>query len=193
MLVPPLGTHYSKQWSEEDARLLAMFEEIPTAASLDRQNVEYVEMDGTVFEGDIQLGKLSQRLLAALCRESLVPDIKHNLADDDDTFPAVAPLLRTKADLNTLEDRIRKELCFIGLLEDEETMEVDPVLHDDDDEITLELKRVQEELAQQIAINQARKDVLYRLAEAYMAWQEYNALLDEINKAIEQAYIKRYV
>jgi hypothetical protein len=66
-MIPPLGKHYSIQWAEENARLLNMFEVRNVNPS--SFNREYFEINDTVYEGDVLLGTLSQRILATLVRE----------------------------------------------------------------------------------------------------------------------------
>jgi len=61
------------------------------------------------------------------------------------------------------------------------------------DEVSTELRSLQMELREVIATNKFRKARLLQVARAHMARQEYNQVLDDINKAIEQAYSKRFV
>ncbi|KAJ3268960.1 Transcriptional regulator [Terramyces sp. JEL0728] len=182
-MLPPTGKNYTLQWQDEDERLLALFEEGVPNPSL-ASNREYVEMEDTVYEGDIHVGTLSEKLMCSLVREGIVPD----KMDDDEEMNAIVksvPRPRTKTDLFLFEERLRAELKHIGLIQDEE-------IHKDDNEITALLQRTQTHLKEQISVNSSRKKRLLEIAKQYMGYQEYNTFLDDINKNVEQAYIRRF-
>lgn len=183
-MIPPTGKSYVQQWQEEDERLLALFEEGVPNPSL-ATNREYVEMEDTVYEGDIHMGSLSEKLICSLVREGIVPD---KLDDDDElnTIIKNVPRPRTKTDLFLFEERLRAELKHIGLIQEEESPK-------DDNEITSLLLRTQAQLKEQISINSSRKKRLLEIAKQFMGYQEYNTFLDDINKNVEQAYIRRFV
>ncbi|KAJ3316971.1 Transcriptional regulator, partial [Boothiomyces sp. JEL0866] len=172
-MIPPAGKSYVLQWQEEDERLLALFEEGVPNPSL-ATNREYVEMEDTVYEGDIHMGALSEKLMCSLVREGIVPD---KLDDDEEmnTIIKSVPRPRTKTDLFLFEERLRAELKHIGLIHEEETPK-------DDNEITAMLLRTQAQLKEQISINSSRKKRLLEIAKQFMGYQEYNTFLDDINK-----------
>eukprot|EP00842_Homolaphlyctis_polyrhiza_P000950 jgi/Hompol1/1856/HPOL_004880-RA len=244
-LVPPLGRHYTEQWAQEDERIYAMLQEGATNPAA-MANREYIEMDDIVFESDMQLGPLSERILSALFQEGVVPDLK--LEDDDEASgvaaaappidgtsgvtirPATAtssqsagafagsssnPALpstsassantsasttaaakpRTRADLSVLEERLRIELEYLGLLSEVDTKPPAPsgsARDGDNDEILTELLQRQNELRTLAVTNMQRKQRVHEVAERWMGWQEYNSLLDEINKNLEQSFSKRF-
>lgn len=136
-----------------------------------------------MYEGDIELGNFSERLLGALVREGIVP----NQTEDEEETTANKFIVRsrTKTDLSLGEERLKAELIHIGLIPNEEPQP--------ENEITSLLLKTQNELRDQIAINSSRKRKLLKIAEEYMGYQEYNCFLDDINKSVEQAYIKRFV
>ncbi|KAI8895072.1 histone acetyltransferases subunit 3-domain-containing protein [Globomyces pollinis-pini] len=183
-MIPPLGKPYLKQWEEEDIRLSQLLEE---GAPLPPNGVnrEYIELDDTVFEGDIHIGTLSQRLLASFIREGVVPD--QTIEEEDPTLASkFVNRYRTKAELSLFEERLKLELKHIGLIPPDSHHETDQ------NEITSQLLKHQEELRNQIRINSKRKSKLLTIAQEHMAYQEYNALLDDVNKNIESVYTKRF-
>jgi hypothetical protein len=185
-MVPPFGKNYVQQWADEEQRIVNLYNDGVTNPSV-AVNREYAEVEDTVYEGDLHLGTLSERLLAAFIREGVVPD---QTDDEDDPLTSVAGRIhvrsRSKTDLSLMEERVRAELVHTGLItEDSESRE--------ENEITAQLLQTQELLREQIKINSSRKKTLLKIAEEYMAYQEYNALLDDLNKQITQAYTKRFV
>lgn len=60
-----------------------------------------------------------------------------------------------------------------------------------DDEITRELVQIQAELREQARINNERKSKLFSVAKKWMAYQEFNSILDEGDKLIDSVYTRR--
>lgn len=182
-MIPSIGPHYKEQWIEEDKRLAVLVKrdvQNPSTAS----NREYAEIDDTIHEGDLRIGPLSERLLSALVREGLVPD----QADEDEEpvmTTKIIPRIRNKTDLSLYEEKLQAELMHLGLVSKEETHQ--------DNEIINHLQLTQQKLREQIQVNARRKRLLLGVAEGFMGYQEYNALLDDVNKSIESAYIRRFV
>ena len=159
-------------------------------------NREYLEMDEIVYDGDIHIGSLTERLMGALVEEGIVPELRMEEDDDDASFGSASasskpapPQPRTKADVTLFEERLKAELYHIGLIDKEQA----PVSSNADDEIVIELRKKQHELRHAVEVNMQRKEKLLEISRRWMGWQEYNNLLDEINKNIEQAFLKRYV
>ncbi|KAG0141597.1 hypothetical protein CROQUDRAFT_281246 [Cronartium quercuum f. sp. fusiforme G11] len=93
-----------------------------------------------------------------------------------------------KLDSLELEQRIIKELRYIGVLGNEE--EVDWSLRADD-EISMALRSTQKALRQQVAINTRRKARLSGIVKARMAFQEYETVKEGLDRVIEQGWNKR--
>ncbi|RKO83436.1 histone acetyltransferases subunit 3-domain-containing protein [Blyttiomyces helicus] len=147
-----------------------------------------VDGDTVIALGDVAFGPLAERILSALIQDHVVPLI---LDEDDGGKAGVAappPGGRTAADMMDLDSRIRSDARHLGCL-DEEEGEAET---GEDDEVLRELLQKQEELREQVALNEARKKRLREVAQKWMGWQEYNAILDEINRNIETAYVKRF-
>lgn len=61
----------------------------------------------------------------------------------------------------------------------------------EDDEISAELRQLQSSLKQVTYRNTKRKQILLPLLERQLAWQEYSSILNDLDKQVDQAYIKR--
>lgn len=111
--------------------------------------------------------------------------------DDGTASPSATPFSKrcdnVKEELFDIEERIRRELQFIGLLESDDAQSTEK------DEIAMELRHVQNEYRSLIRINQRRKSIIYDAACELAAFQEFNLVLDELNRQVEQAYTKRFV
>lgn len=100
-------------------------------------------------------------------------------------------------DYPTFEERLKRELKYVGIYmnmpRDEGGNGDDPdwVTGREDDEISAELRELQNSLKQVTKRNQKRKTALVPLVERQLAWQEYSSILDDLDKQIDQAYIKR--
>jgi hypothetical protein len=179
-MIPQFGPHYRVQWEQEDLKLAHLVEDGVSNPAL-AINKEFFEFEESIFSGDIQLGPFSERLLGALIRESVVP----NTQDDEEMDASLKqPRLRSKMDLQVYEDRLKAELIHIGLI---------PRPEPENNEVLQALVKAQQELREQIQANSARKKRLLPIAEEYMAYQEYQTLLGDINKAVDSAYTKRFV
>lgn len=139
----------------------------------------------------------------------------------------------TRLEMVSLEDRIRAELTYLGLIEEEgdinkgisnevattaaasssttdkpkepaassttttataNTASIDTSSTSaPTDDISRELVKLQTQLRTRLDENTHRRERLAEIARYHMAWQEFNALLDEQNKLIEAAYAKRFV
>ena len=206
-MIPPLGKHYLLQWKEEDRRLLSLFNDGVTNPSV-ATNKEYAEVDDCVFEGDIHLGPLSDRLLASFIREGLVvpdqmndPSLNNAFGGDEDGPKGGSirnvPRIRSKTDISLFEERLKEELVHIGLLEGEEEGGIAGSMYGDtlegENDILRLLKSTQDLLRVQMDANYIKKRKILEITEEYMAYQEYNTLVDDINKTVDTAYTKRFV
>ncbi|CAB4255653.1 similar to Saccharomyces cerevisiae YDR176W NGG1 Transcriptional regulator involved in glucose repression of Gal4p-regulated genes [Maudiozyma barnettii] len=101
-------------------------------------------------------------------------------------------------DYPTLEERLKRELKYVGIYMNMPKDENNPNGSDpdwltgrEDDEISAELRELQSSLKQATANNQKRKETLIPLVDRQLAWLEYSSILDDLDKQVDQAYIKR--
>ncbi|CCH43433.1 Chromatin-remodeling complexes subunit NGG1 [Wickerhamomyces ciferrii] len=116
------------------------------------------------------------------------------------------------ADYNSLEDRLKRELKYIGIFmnlnsqngssnnnennnnnnnkDDDEDQEPD-WMNPQDDEVSTELRQLQNELKTVSRRNNKRKKELLPIIENQLAWQEYLSILDDLDKQVDSAYLKR--
>ncbi|SMN21058.1 similar to Saccharomyces cerevisiae YDR176W NGG1 Transcriptional regulator involved in glucose repression of Gal4p-regulated genes [Maudiozyma saulgeensis] len=101
-------------------------------------------------------------------------------------------------DYPTLEERLKRELKYVGIYMNMPKDENNPNGSDpnwltgrEDDEISAELRELQSSLKQATANNQKRKETLIPLVDKQLAWLEYSSILDDLDKQVDQAYIKR--
>ncbi|KAJ3184680.1 Transcriptional regulator [Geranomyces variabilis] len=106
-----------------------------------------------------------------------------------DESAAAAAAGAGEADTSDLEHRMRTELRYIGLIDDEE---IDPPSQIEPDEISADLAALQSRLRAQTSANRRRRRILLQIATKHMGFQEYNGVLDDINKNIAEAYMKRF-
>ncbi|KAI8807762.1 histone acetyltransferases subunit 3-domain-containing protein [Cladochytrium replicatum] len=204
-IVPKLGKHYSMQWNEEDsaaaASAAAAAASVATGVSgefADEQGGgDFGDEDGAIVrETEPYFGPLTERVIAAFVKEGVVGHFFDSGGDGDAgggsmLAAAVAKAkVRNKTEIAELEERVRIELAHVGLIENKEN-ENDEASHKED-EIWAELKAKQEELRERIGVNTARKTRLLGIAKTWMAVQEFNSVLEEQNKAIEAAYVRRF-
>ncbi|KAJ3203837.1 Transcriptional regulator [Entophlyctis luteolus] len=100
----------------------------------------------------------------------------------------VAPC-RTTTDVMMLDERLKNELRFLGIIGEDETDGKET----ENDEICKELRMLQSELREQVAENTKRKQIIKELASYHRGWEQYNGVLDAISKQIESDYLKRFV
>lgn len=101
-------------------------------------------------------------------------------------------------DYPTFEERLKRELKYVGIYMNLPKDENNPNSDDpdwitgrEDDEISAELRELQGTLKQVTKKNQKRKALLIPLVERQLAWQEYSSILEDLDKQIDQAYVKR--
>ncbi|CAI4058399.1 histone acetyltransferase NGG1 SKDI_04G3970 [Saccharomyces kudriavzevii IFO 1802] len=101
-------------------------------------------------------------------------------------------------DYPTFEERLKRELKYVGIYMNMPKDENNPNSADpdwiagrEDDEISAELRELQNSLKQVTKKNQKRKALLIPLVERQLAWQEYSSILEDLDKQIDQAYVKR--
>lgn len=101
-------------------------------------------------------------------------------------------------DYPTFEERLKRELKYVGIYmnlpkNENNSYGDDPdwLTGREDDEISAELRGLQSSLKAVTKRNQKRKEILKPLLERELAWEEYSSILDDLDKQIDQAYVKR--
>ncbi|GAA5898031.1 hypothetical protein JCM5296_001459 [Sporobolomyces johnsonii] len=189
-IIPPLGKPYLDRWEEEDS-------ETPVASSsswispleppiLPRLRPDNLTEDALGTE-NVFLGPLSERLMAALALEegagsAEVDEDEQGRGEEDGVVPPKLPM-----DAVDLEERIKRELRYIGLLPEEE---VDWSTREDD-EVSSALRACQRLLQQQVELNESRKSVLMSIVKDRMAYQDYETARDAQERVIEAGWQKR--
>lgn len=134
---------------------------------------------------------------------SLVDDIfsrePASKLDAQDTYKAIAE----NNDFYSMEERLKRELKYIGIFmnlpstsgEKPKKGNVvdseDWILNREDDEVCFELRALQQELKGAVVRNRRRKKALLPILKEYLAYQEYSTISEDLDKQVDQAYIKR--
>ncbi|CDK28365.1 unnamed protein product [Kuraishia capsulata CBS 1993] len=167
--------------------------------------------DETLETEDISCGPLASRLLSAILQEEdLNDDIKSDPDDEDQGEDSPGWKSTASApDYSSLEQRLKRELKYIGVyMNVEQTLRAkngaengslkkngefqeDWLNGREDDEICVELRKLQRELKTVTKRNQKRKESLIPIVEEQIAWQEYMSILEDLDKQVEQAYRRR--
>lgn len=180
--IPPLGKvgHTKAEWdSDSDSDSFRP----PSKNLRGHENLPPVNLTTR----SISCGDLTQRILAALIEEQILPSLPPWISDDDPLSPTIPPTYDySHSAMLSLEERIRLELRSLGLLDDDD-MEMDGR---EDDEISLELRRLQKQLKDQICINnEIRAKVSAKIVPVMN--QEETQKKDKIaNQTLEKAYLK---
>ncbi|KAJ1652987.1 Transcriptional regulator [Dispira simplex] len=168
-------------------------------------------LDEHLLNKDIGCGPLAERIVSAFIQDRLIDpaELSHNEEDgisgsDKEGKHAiltvtpqalvVEPVESPPATDNGpvevvgLEERLVRELRHIGVLGGED---VDWSTREDD-EICAILRHAQRLLRDQVEVNRNRKQRLLEVVRDHMAFQEYHQILEELDKQVEQSYVKRY-
>ncbi|KAH3687243.1 hypothetical protein WICPIJ_001774 [Wickerhamomyces pijperi] len=243
-LTPKLGPLYTKVWNEEEQQ-----ENYTT--TIKEPSVDQFKPKGSnekltedILESErFTLGPLLSRLLSAMVQESDFSNPissnsstsnmdNENDTDDKKTTTALSLLQQQQqpvripsvnVDFNTLEERLKSELKYIGLLntnpedengqvdyetaqgtdstingsvnpnaETQRTIDNEPKWTNvEDDEVSQELRSLQGNLKELNAKNNKRKRALIPVIETQLSWQEYLSILDDLDKQVDQVYLKR--
>ncbi|KAG4305957.1 hypothetical protein PORY_000867 [Pneumocystis oryctolagi] len=187
-MIPPLGIFSENGWASEDISSTVSSGFNPLS-SLPYGSPSQLT-DEHLFTEEISCGPLLERLLSAILKEENVSDDEQK-ADDNEKNPELyspgwkIPMI--KADYHTFEERLKKELRYIGILGNDDI----DWNNREDDEISSNLRSLQSQLRRQCAINSARKNKLSELIKDHLAYQEYSIILNDLNKQVEQAFLKR--
>ncbi|KAK9456151.1 histone acetyltransferases subunit 3-domain-containing protein [Dipodascopsis uninucleata] len=215
-LIPPLGPSYLDIWADEDGSTNGNSNSGNKVG--DKSNVhprgslEFLT-DETLETEEVSCGPLASRILSALLKdESDDANINgstggengsgaagsNGLGEDGTQQPVLSSssafaeqqgwrVSSVKADYQTLEDRLKREFRYVGILGEDE---VDWSSREDD-EICAELRRLQRRLKVVSNENAKRKKLLERVVMEQMAYQEYTQILEDLDKQVDQAYLKR--
>lgn len=120
--------------------------------------------------------------------------------DSGDAFKVISEV----NDYFSMEERLKRELKFIGIFmnlqNDDDDKPKKPgniidsddwIMNKEDDEICAELRELQEELKGAVVRNRKRKKFFVPILEEQLAYQEYCTILEDLDKQVDQAYIKR--
>ncbi|KAF6070452.1 Histone acetyltransferases subunit 3 family protein [Candida albicans] len=118
-------------------------------------------------------------------------------------------------DFQTIEERLKRELKYIGIFMNLPTTgESKPkakqangraakkisasiidndewIKNKEDDEVCAEIRKLQRELKEVTSRNRANRKKLIPLVEEHIAYQEYCAILEDLDKQVDSAYMKR--
>ncbi|KAI7833106.1 histone acetyltransferases subunit 3-domain-containing protein [Kickxella alabastrina] len=193
-VVPRLGKFYAQTWAEEETRFTAKHlldsdsrgrAPLPTTSFL---GADLVDSDLTLNLA--RLAPLTERIISALVAERLVQQLPENVGSSDSESDGEAGARQTplSGDATSLEDRLKRELRYIGILDDGD---VDWDARQDD-EVSATLRSLQRQLHDQVAVNMRRKERLLPVAREHIGFQEYTQVIDELDKQVEQSYLKRH-
>ncbi|PKI82908.1 Transcriptional regulator [Malassezia vespertilionis] len=215
---PDLGTPYRKVWGKEDAELLGELNTVDGSAQNDPAKARARALVGNaVHDDDVPLahallsdtnpacsftlrelgdrqmynrtawcGPLTERLASSI----LVTDDDSSLegAAYADTALVLEPPPDTHKTMAEVESQARQELEAVGLLEPGIRI---PWEEHADSSISSALRQAQELLQKQTRMNEQRKARLFRIAQDRMAFQDYQACLQAIDREIEANWTKR--
>lgn len=216
-ILPNLGKHYTERWEEEDSGLpvasTSQYASPLEPPPLTRTRPIHLNED-TLGSEHVFLGPLSERLVAAM--EFHEPGKEGDDDDSDDELSAKMEVgdgdaariaAHMSLDAVDLEDRIMRELRFIGVLPEEDVRRLltlfaamlNMLIIDtqvdwstrEDDEISSALRACQRELHHQTALNEARKVILTSIVKDRMAYQDYETTRDAQERIIEAGWNKR--
>ncbi|KAI9474620.1 histone acetyltransferases subunit 3-domain-containing protein, partial [Coemansia mojavensis] len=185
-VIPKLGKFYAYKWAEEESRMNSSAAGDSLAMSLDTT----------------QLAPLTERIISALVAERLIlNEGKAQSEAGDSNYDAFGIDYSVKEEeeielrqrmlnggIASFEERLKRELQYIGILDD------DDVDWDNrqDDEVCVTIRALQRQLREQKKINSMRKARLLPIAKEHIGYQEYTQVIDELDKQVEQCYIKRH-
>jgi len=173
MEIPEIGEHYASEWTETTLQTdNGSANKIKKEADAKINNISNSTME-------TYPSPLVQRLLDTLLDEKLIKQIPNMLEKIKNSDNAIKSSNGIKTEL-CLEQRLKKQLIAQGILEPEDLHKSFPP----EDEILMEIKRCQEELA---AVSKHNVSELNRLREAVakdLKKQEIKSQLDKVDKQI---------
>ncbi|KAI8318739.1 hypothetical protein GQ54DRAFT_299934 [Martensiomyces pterosporus] len=166
-------------------------------------------VDSDLSLNTARLAPLTERIISALVAEGLISngnghsaEVKHENgnsgvsmhsgtggSDDEGSDVDAEPRqLSSSGETIPLEERLKRELRYIGILDDDDVNWADR----EDDEVCVALRALQRQLHEQVELNKQRKQRLLPIAKEHIGYQEYTQVIDELDKQVEQSYLKRH-
>lgn len=197
-LFPELGVHYRKIWEKEDAELQSVLQAMegrapsqpPSRPAPAPEESPFVPLnttldtltDAQMYDTHTRGGPLMERLAASLMIDDAASE-PHTEApmDPSDT-------LDTHVSLVDIETQARHACESIGLLETGAPIHWE---EHGDSLIASTLRQAQAQLRQQSRANELRKARLFQIAQDRMAYQDYQACLQAVDREIEANWTKR--
>jgi transcriptional adapter 3 len=193
-----LGTHYEQAWREEDKNALG---EDTTRGFGGARGAPGDITEEAVEREDVSCGPLLSRLLAAYLPENESPLASPTAVAAPATprtfattlpgatpvpIPPTAPaagysIPTIKSDYQTLDERIRREMIYVGLLDPNTELDFDNRC---DDEVSARLRMLQKQLREQVEVNTKRKERIAEILREQMAYQEYVTILEDLDKQV---------
>ncbi|KAJ2365928.1 Transcriptional regulator [Coemansia sp. RSA 2611] len=220
-VIPKLGKFYAYAWAEEEvthfpdhmhsSKTRYLAKSLLGSDTSSKSRPSHSALAGNSVGSDMalntsRLAPLTERIVSALVAERLVLNggsrIKTengdsapnggNLdyrSDTEDGTTEIEPYqLSSNGETLSLEDRLKRELRYIGIIDD------DDVDWDgrEDDEVCVTIRALQRQLREQTKVNKLRKARLLPISKEHIGFQEYTQVIDELDKQVEQCYIKRH-
>ncbi|KAG0636769.1 histone acetyltransferases subunit 3-domain-containing protein [Tuber brumale] len=211
-IIPALGVPYTEAWAAEDNGFASPLASTsgPRNPNVPKGNPDNLTDDVLEKDDLLSCGPLLSRVIAAIIPEELNLDAligDGDASSSSQTQTNGEPTLQVatastmpestqpgwkvpvgKSDYHSLEERIQREMAYIGLLGP--NTEPDWKSREDDD-VSARLRMLQAQLREQAALNGARKARIAEILKEQLAYQEYATILDDLDKQVEQAYSKR--
>lgn len=206
-IIPALGIPYAEAWAAEENGFASPLASTngPRNPNAPKGNPDNLTDDVLEKDDVLSCGPLLSRVIAAIIPEELNPDASVGDGDASSSSQAQAngestPQVVTastmpestqpgwkvpvgKSDYQTLEERIQREMAYIGLLGP--NTEPDWKSREDDD-VSARLRMLQAQLREQAALNGARKARIAEILKEQLAYQEYATILDDLDKQVNK-------
>ncbi|WBW71075.1 SAGA complex subunit Ngg1/Ada3 [Schizosaccharomyces osmophilus] len=206
---PPLGERFPEIPQEDDISNLCSASIYQSLKTMPHGSIELLQEIDTAGE-DISCGPLTERLIASLLPDDVSNQNKMNpmvngndhANDSHVKKEGLEDIENEKEELNGMnnelsilcesdfsfyEERLRNRLRSFGVIYDDDidwTKRQDDQISETLRSLQFRLKKVEEE-------NQQRKQKIIEILPEEMAFQEFSAVLDDLDKQIENAYMKR--
>ncbi|GMK57914.1 hypothetical protein CspeluHIS016_0407480 [Cutaneotrichosporon spelunceum] len=184
--IPPRGRHFTEVWDEEDGNAPFTTPRV-SVPPLFRQRPQRKAAHGPQSAGEMQgMGAFSERLLSGVVGG---PELGEAYQKSVAGIPEPEePEPNSRTDGVDMEDKVMKEIRHMMLLGERDEFDA---AGREDDEVTSALRMCQAELQAQMGVNEQRKGRLVKQAESRLAYNEYQAYLESMDKFIESEWAKR--